>query len=72
MALENGHSNLCRWTHRENGPIVESLMPFVDDELFPKMNGQFETSNDKGKKKATSKSEEEGHELARNRACLGH
>ena len=41
------------------GPIVESLMPFVDDALFPKMNGRFETIIQRGKKKA-KKSEEEG------------
>lgn len=41
------------------GPIVESLMPFVDAELFPKMNGRFETIIQRGKKKAKKKKEEE-------------
>ena len=41
------------------GPIVESLMPFVDAELFPKMNGRFETIIQRGKKKAKEQKEEE-------------
>ena len=41
------------------GPIVERLMPFVDEELFPKMNGRFETIIQRGKKKAKRKKGEE-------------
>jgi hypothetical protein len=36
----------------ELGPIVERLMPFVDADLFPKMNGRFETIIERGKKEA--------------------
>lgn len=43
----------------ELGPIVESLMPFVDADLFPKMNGRFETIIERGKKKARKKKEDE-------------
>jgi hypothetical protein len=43
----------------ELGPIVESLMPFVDAEIFPKMNGRFETIIQRGKKKAKKEKEEE-------------
>ena len=41
------------------GPIVESLMPFVDAELFPKMNGRFETIIERGKKEARKNKEGE-------------
>jgi len=40
------------------GPIVESLMPFVDAELFPKMNGRFETIIQRGRKKAKKQQED--------------
>jgi len=43
----------------ELGPIVESLMPFVDAEVFPKMNGRFETIIERGKKKARKTKEDE-------------
>ena len=41
------------------GPIVESLMPFVDADLFPKMNGRFETIVQRGEKKAREEKEGE-------------
>ena len=40
------------------GPIVESLMPFVDAKLFPKMNGRFETIVQRGRKKAKKQQED--------------
>lgn len=43
----------------ELGPIVESLMPFVDADLFPKMNGRFETIIERGKKEARKNKEVE-------------
>ena len=42
----------------ELGPIVENLMPFVDAELFPKMNGRFETIIERGKKEARKNKED--------------
>ena len=41
------------------GPIVESLMPFVDADLFPKMNGRFESIVQRGEKKAREEKEGE-------------
>ncbi len=41
------------------GPVVESLMPLVDGELFPKMNGRFETIIQRGEKKAKKEKEDE-------------
>ena len=41
------------------GPLVESLMPFVDADLFPKMNGRFETIIQRGEKKARKEKEGE-------------
>ena len=43
----------------ELGPIVESLVPFVDADLFPKMNGRFETIIERGKKEARKNKEVE-------------
>lgn len=43
----------------ELGPIVERLMPFVDADIFPKMNGRFETIIQRGKKEARKREEEE-------------
>ena len=42
----------------EIGPIVENLMPFVDAEIFPKMNGRFETIIERGKKEARKNKED--------------
>ena len=42
----------------ELGPIVENLMPFVDAEIFPKMNGRFETIIERGKKQARKNKED--------------
>jgi len=41
------------------GPIVEGLMPFVDAENFPKINGRFETIIERGKKDARKLEEDE-------------
>lgn len=43
----------------ELGLIVESLVPFVDADLFPKMNGRFETIIERGKKEARKNKEVE-------------
>lgn len=42
----------------ELGPIVESLMPFVDADLFPKMNDRFEKIIERGKKEAKKNKED--------------
>lgn len=41
------------------GPIVEGLMPFVDAENFPMINGRFETIIERGKKDARKLAEDE-------------
>jgi hypothetical protein len=41
------------------GPIVESLMPFVDAKSFPKMNARFEVIIERGKKQARKLEEDE-------------
>ena len=43
----------------ELGPIIENLMPFVDAEIFPMMNGRFETIIERGKKEAKKNKENE-------------
>ena len=41
------------------GRLVESLMPFVDAESFPKMNGRFETIIERGEKEARKNKEDD-------------
>ena len=41
------------------GRLVDSLMPFVDAENFPKMNGRFETIIERGEKEARKNKEDD-------------
>jgi hypothetical protein len=42
----------------ENGKIVSNLMPFVDEEMFPKINARLEEIVQRGEKEAKKKKEE--------------
>ena len=59
LATEMDHKIRASGNPVELGPIVENLMPFVDAEIFPKMNGRFETIIERGEKEARKNKENE-------------